>query len=179
MDVVDDDYDGWLARARRLLAEGGDAASLAEATAACNRAIASRPDAAEGWIVKCQLASALDDDAGALAAAEMAVARAPRRAEAHFWRAAVLGDLGLLDAGLAAVDQAMALLGDDDGWLLEDLFFEKAAMLEARRGAGAGAETVAGAVADDERLDPAFGRPEAAAHAVAPPALTVLRGGAR
>lgn len=131
MEVVDDDYDACLELTRELLARGDEPDDLGRASAACNRAIQMRPDEAEGWLLKCQLMSALGDDVAALAAAEMAMRRAPRRAEVHYWRAAILGDLGHYEEGLRALDRAFRSLDCDDSWLLEDLYYEKATMLDA------------------------------------------------
>jgi len=131
MDVADGDYEACLDLTRELLARGDDPDELSRANLACNRAIQLRPDQAEGWLLKCQLGSAIGDDIAALAAAEMAVRRAPRRAEVHYWRAAILGDLGHFEDGLRALDRAFRSLGVDDAWLLEDLYYEKATMLDA------------------------------------------------
>ncbi len=132
MDVeLDDDYEACLDLTRELLSRGDDADELGRANLACNRAIALRPSEPEGWLLKCQLMSAMADDIAALAAAEMAVRRAPRRAEVHYWRAAVLGDLGHYEDGLRSLDRAFRSLGGDDTWLLEDLYYEKATMLDA------------------------------------------------
>jgi tetratricopeptide (TPR) repeat protein len=131
MEVVDDDYDACLELTRELLARGDDADDLSRANCACNRAIQLRPDDAEAWLLKCQLMSALGDDCAALAAADMAVRRAPRRAEVHYWRSAILGDLGQYEEGLRSLDRAFRSLGEDDCWLLEDLYYEKATMLDA------------------------------------------------
>jgi tetratricopeptide (TPR) repeat protein len=126
-----DDFEACLERARDLLGASDDATALAEASLAASRAIAARPDDAAAWLVKCQILSAQGDDAAALACAEMAVRRSPRRAEAHYWRAAVLGDLGRYDDGLKALDRAFRSLGTDDLWMLEDLYYEKATMHDA------------------------------------------------
>jgi tetratricopeptide (TPR) repeat protein len=126
-----DDFEACLERARDLLGASEDATALAEANEAASRAIAARPDDAGAWLVKCQILSAQGDDAAALACAEMAVRRAPRRAEGHYWRAAVLGDLGRFEDGLKALDRAFRSLGSEDLWMLEDLYYEKATMLDA------------------------------------------------
>lgn len=131
MEVVDDDYEACLDLVRELLSRGEDPEDLAQANLACNRAIALRPDEPDGWLLKCQVMSALGDDAAALAAAEMAARRDPDRAEVHYWRAAVLGDLGCFEEGLRALDRAFRTLAGDDAWLLEDLYYEKATMLDA------------------------------------------------
>jgi tetratricopeptide (TPR) repeat protein len=117
-----------LERARELLSEEG---ALASANALVNQALALRPDSVTAWVVKCQIASAQGDDFSALAAVEMAVRRAPHRAEALYWRGAVLGDLGRNREALRALDRALTSVTVDDSWLLEDLFYEKACVLEA------------------------------------------------
>jgi tetratricopeptide (TPR) repeat protein len=120
--------------------------------------------------------SALGDDVAALAASEMAVRRAGDRAEVHYWRAAILGDLGHYEEGLRALDRAFRTLGEDDAWLLEDLYYEKATMLDAmgaREAAfatyEAGLERCPGSAILRAGLEP-FERSK--------PALKVLRGGA-
>ena len=61
----------------------------------------------------------------------MALHRAPNRAECLYWRGAVLGDLGRHRESLRAIEAAFRALTADDHWLLEDLFYEKATVLEA------------------------------------------------
>ncbi len=117
--------------ARDLLGAGDDPRALAEANLAVTRALTIKLEDPRAWLVKCQVLSAQGDDPAALAAAEMALRRAPRLAEAHYWRAAILGDIGHYREGLRAVDRAFTHLRDDDGWLVEDLYYEKATMLEA------------------------------------------------
>jgi tetratricopeptide (TPR) repeat protein len=117
-----------LERARELLSEEG---ALASANALVNQALALRPDSVTAWVVKCQISSAQGDDFSALAAIEMAVRRAPQRAEALYWRGAVLGDLGRNREALRALDRAFSAVTADDAWLLEDLFYEKACVLDA------------------------------------------------
>lgn len=117
-----------LERARELLTEDG---ALAAANAIVNQALTLRPDSATAWIVKCQIASAQGDDFSALAAIEMAVSRTPHRAEALYWRGAVLGDLGRNREAVRALDRAFAAVTTDDGWLLDDLYYEKACVLDA------------------------------------------------
>jgi tetratricopeptide (TPR) repeat protein len=126
-----DEFEDDLELARNLLGASDDLAVLEDANDACNRALAQRPDDVSAWLVKCQILSARGDDLAALAAAEMAVRRAPRTAEAHYWRAAVLGDIGRYHDGLKALDRAFRSLTDEDGWMLEDLYYEKATMLDA------------------------------------------------
>jgi len=126
-----DDFDECLERARDMLGASDDPAALAEAASAVDRALAQRPDDVAAWLVKCQILSAQGDDVAAFACAEMAVRRAPRMAEGHYWRAAVLGDLGRYEDGLRALDRAFRNLGTEDLWMLEDLYYEKATMLDA------------------------------------------------
>ena len=75
-----------LEHARELLG-GGDDTLLTEANTAVNQALTLRPDSVDGWLVKCQVASATGDDISALAAAEMAHTRAPHRASTGSRRA--------------------------------------------------------------------------------------------
>ena len=124
------EFDRLLDQARELLGAGDDS-RLADANVAINQALTLRPDSVDGWLVKCQVASATADDISALAAAEMALHRAPNRAECLYWRGAVLGDLGRHREALRAIESAFRALTADDHWLLEDLFYEKATILEA------------------------------------------------
>ncbi|MGE3455959.1 MAG: hypothetical protein AB7O24_12670, partial [Kofleriaceae bacterium] len=66
-----------------------------------------------------------------LAAIEMAIRRAPDRAEALYWHGAVLGDLGRQREGLRAVEHALQSIAPDEHWLVEDLFYEKVTLLSA------------------------------------------------
>lgn len=115
--------------ARALLAGADTPPELWEANDAANRAIALAPHGAEGWLLKCQIQSALEDDTAALACAEMAVRRAPMSSEGHYWRATVLADLGQLDDALRALDRAFQVLAAADDWLREELHFEKGRIL--------------------------------------------------
>ena len=124
------EFDRLLDRARELLGAGDDGL-LVEANTAVNQALHLRPDSVDGWLVKCQVASATGDDIAALAAAEMAARRAPHRAETLYWRGAVLGDLGRHREALRAVETAFRALTSDDHWLLEDLYYEKVSILDA------------------------------------------------
>ena len=128
----DSEFDRLLDRARELLGENqpGDKA-LGEANTAVNQALSLRPDSVDGWLVKCQVASAAGDDIAALAAAEMAARRAPMRSETLYWRGAILGDLGRHREALRAIEAALRALTAEDHWLLEDLYFEKVVLLEA------------------------------------------------
>lgn len=127
--TYESEFDRLLDRARELLGAGDDA-QLFDANASINQALTLRPDSVEGWLVKCQVASATGDDISALSAAEMAHTRAPNRAETQYWRGAVLGDLGRHREALRAIEAAFELLSPDDQWMLEDLYYEKAMILE-------------------------------------------------
>jgi tetratricopeptide (TPR) repeat protein len=124
------EFDRLLDRARELLGAADDAV-LGEAHTAVNQALTLCPNSVDGWLVKCQVASATGDDIAALAAAEMAIHRAPERAECLYWRGAVLGDLGRHREALRAVEAAFRAVTNADHWMLEDLFYEKATILEA------------------------------------------------
>ena len=119
----DTEFDRLLDQARELLGAGDDT-QLVEANLSVNQALVLRPDSVDGWLLKCQVASATGDDLAAFAAAEMAFARAPARAECLYWRGAVLGDLGRHREALRAIIA-------DDHWLLEDLYYEKVMILES------------------------------------------------
>ncbi len=124
------ELDRLLDQVRELLGSGDDAL-LADANAAVNQALQVHPDCVDGWLLKCQVASALGDDLSALAAVEMALRRAPHRAECLYWRGAVLGDLGRHREALRSIEAALRVIGDADHWLLEDLFYEKVVVLDA------------------------------------------------
>ncbi len=130
MRAYDSEFERLLDRARELLGAGDDSL-LAEANTAINQALTLRPDSVDGWLVKCQVASATGDDIAALACAEMAHTRDPGRAETQYWRGAVLGDLGRHHESLRAIEAAFRAVTVDDQWMLEDLHYEKAMVLEA------------------------------------------------
>lgn len=119
-----------LEQTRELLGAGDDAL-LVEANTTVNQALQLAPDCVEAWLLKCQVASAAGDDLAALAAVEMALQRAPHRAESLYWRGAVLGDLGRYREALRSIEAALRVLPDVDHWLLEDLFYEKVMVLDA------------------------------------------------
>lgn len=125
------EFEDALEMARALLNGNEDSGDLWEANDLVNHAIGLRPDDVDAWILKCQVLSALEDDTAALAAIEMAIRRAPRRAEVHYWRAAVLGDLQRYDEALDAIDRGFQCLTPDEDWLIEDLYYEKASVLDA------------------------------------------------
>ncbi len=128
--TYESEFDRLLDRARELLGAGDDAL-LVEANVSINQALTLRPDSVDGWLVKCQVASATSDDIAAFAAAEMAYTRAPNRAETLYWRGAVLGDLGRHRESLRSIEAAFRAITSDDHWMLEDLYYEKAMILEA------------------------------------------------
>jgi len=122
-----------LEQARELLGAGDDTL-LIEANTTVNQALQLSPDCVEAWLLKCQVASATGDDLAALAAVEMALKRAPHRAESLYWRGAVLGDLGRHREALRSIEGALrvvASIDSGDHWLLEDLFYEKVMILDA------------------------------------------------
>jgi tetratricopeptide (TPR) repeat protein len=126
-----EEFDDLLEIARSLLAAQEGASDLWEANDAVNRAIAIYPGDSEAWLLKCQILSSLEDDAASLACAEMSIRRAPRSAEAQYWRAAVLADLGRYPEALRGIERSFRYIRDEDDWLLEDLYYEKAAVLDA------------------------------------------------
>ncbi len=126
-----EDFDDCLETTRSLLGSCQSPNDLWEANDQINIALMLRPDNAGAWLLKSQVLSSLEDDPAALAAAEMALSRAPQSAEAHYVRATVLADMERYDDALTAIEHAFQHLGEADGWLLEDLFYEKAALLDA------------------------------------------------
>jgi tetratricopeptide (TPR) repeat protein len=131
METYESEFDDNLELARSLLASNEDTADLWEANELANRALRLRPDNAEAWILKAQVMSALDDDIAALAAIELAARLGPGMAEVHYWRAAILVDLERYPDALHSIQTAFTRLRRADEWLLEDLFHEKAGILEA------------------------------------------------
>lgn len=117
-------------QALALLGDHGSDADLHQANLHINQAILIRPGDRRAWLLKSQVLSSLKDDPAALATAEMSARIAPRDAEVHLTRAAVLTDMARYDEGLVAVDLAFSCCGDGDDWLLEDLFLEKATLLD-------------------------------------------------
>lgn len=131
MDTYERDFENSLEMARALLGNTEDSADLWEANELVNRGLALRPSDPDAWVLKCQIMSAIGDDAAALASIEMAIRRAPRMAEAHYWHTAVLADLDRHDEALRSIARAFRSLGREDEWLIEDLYFEKAVVLDA------------------------------------------------
>jgi tetratricopeptide (TPR) repeat protein len=128
---MQDDFEDSLEMARSLLGGNEGQSDLWEANDCVNRALRLRVADPEAWMLKCQIMSALEDDAAALSSAEMALRRAPRAAEAHYWRAAVLADMERYNDSLKALERAFRFLSEQDEWLIEDLYYEKAAILDA------------------------------------------------
>lgn len=126
-----EEYDDYMEIARSLLGGHESLGELQEANEYINAALHLRPTEAGAWLVKSQILSALDDAPAALGAAEMAVRQTPRDAEALYVRAAVLADMELYEPALNGVDRALRHLGRGDDWLLEDLYYEKASILDA------------------------------------------------
>jgi tetratricopeptide (TPR) repeat protein len=129
--MVYEDFDDHLEMARALLGGHESTSDLWEANDHVNTALRLRPNDLSAWLLKSQILSSLQDDPAALAAAEMAVRRAPRSSEAHYVRAAVLADMERYPEALSGIDRAFLHLAPDDEWLLEDLYYEKAAVLDA------------------------------------------------
>lgn len=119
-----------LEQARELLGAGDDSV-LGDANIAVNHALQLTPDCVDAWLLKAQIASATGDDLAAIAAVEMALHRAPERAEALYWHGAVLGDLGRPREALQSIEAALRVVSDNEQWLLEDLFYEKVTILDA------------------------------------------------
>jgi tetratricopeptide (TPR) repeat protein len=128
---MQDEFDELLESARALLGAQEGASDLWEANDALNRALRLRVGDVEAWLLKGQVMSALEDDASALGCVEMALRRAPRSAEAMYWRAAVLADMTRYPEALQALERAFRYLVEGEEWLLEDLYYEKAAVLDA------------------------------------------------
>jgi len=131
MEHYENEFEDVIETARSLLVGNEDHSDLWEANDLVNRALRLRPHEPDAWILKCQILSSLDDDLAALAAVEMSLRRAPRLAEAHYWRGAVLADLARHAEALGAVDRAFRHQRPEEDWLLEDLYCEKALILDA------------------------------------------------
>ncbi len=125
------EFEALLTAARALLADESDSADALEANDLVCKALAMRPTSAPAWLLKCQALSSLRDDTAALACIEMALRHAPKSAENQYWKAAVLSDLSLHQDAFFAIESAFQLIGSDDFWLFEDLYFEKAMILNA------------------------------------------------
>jgi tetratricopeptide (TPR) repeat protein len=126
-----EDFEDYLEMARALLGGYESVGDLWEANEYVNLALHMRPGDVNGWILKSQILSSLEDDPAALAAAEMAARAAPKCAETQYVRAAVLADMERCEEALKGIERAFRYLNRDDEWLLEDLYYEKAAILDA------------------------------------------------
>jgi tetratricopeptide (TPR) repeat protein len=129
--MVSECYEDHMEMARSLLGGYESVSDLWEANDHVNAALCMRPNDLSAWILKSQILSSLEDDPAALAAAEMAVRRAPRSSEAHYVRAAVLADMERYADALRGIERSFRHMGREDDWLLEDLYYEKAAILDA------------------------------------------------
>lgn len=125
------EFEEALDMARSLLGRDSDSTDALEANSLVSRALALRPESSSAWVLKGQVLSSMGDDTAALGAIEMAIRYASKAAEAHYWRAAILCDLGRLDEALQAIDRCFRFIKTDDDWLLEDLYCEKAMILDA------------------------------------------------
>ena len=114
---------------RLLLGKSVVPGDLIRANILVNKILEQDPTLVDAWILKCQVLSAMEDDVAALAAIEMAVKRAIFSAEPHYWRAAVMTDLGRHKAALKAINRAFRCFLEEDSWLLEDMYFEKCSIL--------------------------------------------------
>jgi tetratricopeptide (TPR) repeat protein len=130
MPAFESELERLLDQVRDLLGAGDDGL-LADANTAVNHALQLAPDSVDAWLLKAQVASATGDDVAALASVEMALHRSPHRAEALYWRGAVLGDLGRHREALRSIEAALRVVAETDHWLLEDLHFEKVTILDA------------------------------------------------
>mgnify|MGYP001570939473 FL=1 len=126
-----DDFEDALEMARALLGENEGTGDVWEANEHVNEALAMRPRAGEAWLLKCQIQSALDDEPAALASVEMALRCGSRTTEAHYWRAVVRANMERDAEALKALERAFRYLCDGDEWLVEDLYYEKGAILDA------------------------------------------------
>jgi tetratricopeptide (TPR) repeat protein len=124
-------FESKLDEARTLLAGDCDSQAASVANDLVIRALALRPESCSAWTLKCQVHSTLGDDTAALAAIEMAVRFNPTSAETLYWRAAVLSDLGRHSDALKTIHRCFRYVQADDAWLLEDLYCEKAMLLNA------------------------------------------------
>ncbi|MCP4444686.1 MAG: hypothetical protein GY811_04975 [Myxococcales bacterium] len=124
-------FESTLDKARALLAGECDSDEALSANALVSQALAWRPDSCTAWILKCQVHSTLGDDTAALAAVEMALRSNPTSSEVLYWRAAVLSDLERHSEALKTINRCFRFLRTDDAWLLEDLYCEKAMILNS------------------------------------------------
>jgi tetratricopeptide (TPR) repeat protein len=128
---LDEELDALLDVARGLLAQNEEVEDLWEANELAGRAITLRPLSSDAWLVKAQALSSMGDDFAALACIEKSVRLDAGSAEARYWEAAVLADLERYDDALAAVERTFEVLAEQDDWLLEEAYYEKAIILDA------------------------------------------------
>src|SRR5207249_48265 len=121
--------------AQKLLLRARDAADIGEANALCNRALRLQPRAADAWLLKAQVLLRMEDGAAALGAVEMALQGRPQSPEGHALRAAALGQMERFSEALRATKRAFRLCDEQPGHLhdalLEELYYERAAILDA------------------------------------------------
>lgn len=133
MTPAQEEFEECLDLARQLLSGSDDAADLWEANELCNQALRLRPRDGLAWLVKTEALLQLDDAVAAYAAAQMALRRLPRNPEAHYLHSASLSQMARYPDALLSLQRAFqyARVGTDDPSLLEDLHYEKAAILSA------------------------------------------------
>jgi len=177
-DNSQEQFESMLEKARTLLAGECSSGDARRANTLVISALAMRPDSCSAWIVKAQVLSALDDDTAALAAIEMALHANANSIEAQYWRAAILSDLNRHGEALKMINRCFRSVQVDDAWLLEDMYCEKAMILDAM---GRSDEAVATYEAGLKRCP----RSSLLNAALAPlkrskakPTLTLVRGGA-
>jgi tetratricopeptide (TPR) repeat protein len=129
--MSDESFDQLVERARAVLGAYESVAEVWAANDAINEALLIKPESQQAWLLKSQIHSAMEDDLAALAAAEMAARYGSERAEVGLVRSAVLADLGHFEAAIELLDAALRQLKPAEHWLLEDLYYEKAAALDA------------------------------------------------
>jgi tetratricopeptide (TPR) repeat protein len=129
--MLEEDFADHLEMARALLGGYENTGDLWEANDHINQALRIRPGDVVAWLLKSQILSSLEDDPAALATAEMAVRLSPRSAETQYVRATVLADLERYVEALQGIERAFRYFRRGDDWLLEDLYYEKAALLDA------------------------------------------------
>ena len=130
MSTLEMEFDELMEAASSLLASPETMNVVYEANDYVNHALLLRPLDESAWLLKSQIMSSLEDDPSALASAEMALRRAPRDAEVHYTRAAVLADMERFAEALRGVQRAFRYLDMEDTWLEEDLYFLKGALLD-------------------------------------------------
>lgn len=131
MNTHEGDFEDTLEQARALLSTNESTADLWDANELVNHALSLRPHDGEAWLLKSQILSGMGDEVAALAAVEMAARLWPRSPEVHYWRAAILADLERFRESLKAVDFAFRVLDPGDEGLTQDLYYEKAMILES------------------------------------------------